>query len=486
MKAKKLAAVALSLCLTVPMFSTIVSAADGSLMFSDPQTKVGEEVSVDLVVRSGNSAVGDADITMSYDTSALQFESGEGVTADSDGKLTYSGSGDGTAKELRTTMTFKALKMGDTTITVDSSKAYLYSDETLTLDQGSSAIKIGQADDGSTEIEANGSESTGAATDITVNVNGTDYNFSEEFATSAIPVGYSETTKTFNGEEHKFVANEAGVTLGYLVDASGEGKFFLYNEDDSTFVPYTELKISDTTSIILLADNGGAKLPDSYQEGELTVADQTYPYWANPENDRYDLLYAVNTRTGEKGFYQYDSQDGTYQSVDVQTTDSTKKEAKGIVGKLESLVKEHPIVLLAGGALIVVVLLVLMIMFAVKLVHRNQELDDLYDEYDIPFEDEEDEEDDEPVTAKKSDRKAFGRKKVKDDDYDDGYDDDFNDDYDAFDEEYADYDFDDDYDDDYDDEYDAPTGNTRNIGRSAKKSKKGRKSDDYDVDFIDL
>ena len=171
------------------------------------------------------------------------------------------------------------------------------------------------------------------------------------------------------------------------------------------------MKISDTTSIILLADNGGAKLPDSYQEGELTVADQTYPYWANPENDRYDLLYAVNTRTGEKGFYQYDSQDGTYQSVDVQTTDSTKKEAKGIVGKLESLVKEHPIVLLAGGALIVVVLLVLMIMFAVKLVHRNQELDDLYDEYDIPFEDEEDEEDDEPVTAKKSDRKAFGVKK---------------------------------------------------------------------------
>ena len=489
MKAKKLAAVALSLCLTVPMFSTIVSAADGSLMFSDPQTKVGEEVSVDLVVRSGDSAVGDADITMSYDTSALQFESGEGVTADSDGKLTYSGSGDGTAKELRTTMTFKALKMGDTTITVDSSKAYLYSDETLTLDQGSSAIKIEQADDGSTEVEATGSTAAGTATDITVSVNGTDYNFSEEFATSAIPVGYSETTKTFNGEEHKFVANEAGVTLGYLVDASGEGKFFLYNEDDSTFVPYTELKISDTTSIILLADNGGAKLPDSYQEGELTVADQTYPYWANPENDRYDLLYAVNTRTGEKGFYQYDSQDGTYQSVDVQTTDSTKKEAKGIVGKLESLVKEHPIVLLAGGALIVVVLLVLMIMFAVKLVHRNQELDDLYDEYDIPFEDEEDEEDeedDEPVTAKKSDRKAFGRKKVKDDDYDDGYDDDFNDDYDAFDEEYADYDFDDDYDDDYDDEYDAPTGNTRNLGRSAKKSKKERKSDDYDVDFIDL
>ena len=39
---------------------------------------------------------------------------------------------------------------------------------------------------------------------------------------------------------------------------------------------------------------------------------------------------------------------------------------------------------------------------------------------------------------------------------------------------------------DYDDDYDAPTGNTRNLGKSAKKSKKGKKSDDYDVDFIDL
>lgn len=66
----------------------------------------------------------------------------ERVTADSDGKLTYSGSGDGTATELRTTMKFKALKMGDTTITVNSSKAYLYSDETLTLDQDLPQLRL--------------------------------------------------------------------------------------------------------------------------------------------------------------------------------------------------------------------------------------------------------------------------------------------------------------------------------------------------------
>ena len=52
-----------------------------------------------------------------------------------------SGSGDGTATELRTTMKFKALKMGDTTITVDSSKAYLYSDEAAKIFAASNAIQ---------------------------------------------------------------------------------------------------------------------------------------------------------------------------------------------------------------------------------------------------------------------------------------------------------------------------------------------------------
>ena len=45
---KKAAAMILSVCLTVPMFGTIVSAAQGQLMFSDPETKVGETVDVSL------------------------------------------------------------------------------------------------------------------------------------------------------------------------------------------------------------------------------------------------------------------------------------------------------------------------------------------------------------------------------------------------------------------------------------------------------
>ena len=65
---KKLAAVLLSICLAVPMSGVLVFAADGRLSFSDPETKVGENVNVDLAVRSGEGNIGDVSVTLSYDT----------------------------------------------------------------------------------------------------------------------------------------------------------------------------------------------------------------------------------------------------------------------------------------------------------------------------------------------------------------------------------------------------------------------------------
>ena len=121
---------------------------------------------------------------MSYDATSLEFVSGTGVQADGSGKLTFSGSGTGSETELRTTIEFRALKAGDTTINVDEYTAYLYSDESLNLSQGSSAVKINAADDGSTSIEASSTAGTAAATDVKVTVDGVEYSFSEAFTST--------------------------------------------------------------------------------------------------------------------------------------------------------------------------------------------------------------------------------------------------------------------------------------------------------------
>lgn len=508
---KKLTAVLLSVFLAVPMFGIIANAAEGTLMFSDPETQVGETVSVDLVVRTQGEAIGDADITMSYDTTALEFISGEGVEADGSGGLTYFGSGTGSQSELRTTMQFRALTAGETTITVTGSTAYLYSDETLNLDEGSSAIQIAAADDGSTSVQTTDqttqpAESTpGETTDITVEVNGTQYNFSEAFTNSDLPNGYTETTLTFNGAERKFGVNDAGVYVGYLVDSSGSGRFFLYNEEDATFAPYVELAVSDTTTIIPLDEADAVSLPSGYQQVELTILDQTFPIWSQSGEERFYVMYALNIRTGEKSLYQYDTEDGTYQMFEAPAQEAEQTADGSLLDRIGSFMGDHVLVVLIAVAAVFLLLLILMIVFAVKLVHRNQELDDLYDEYDIPFDDEE--EDERPAVQKKS-RSQFAVRSEKEspedeipeeedevlvddsveyyDEDDEYFDDDeyYDDDDDYYDED------DDEFDDEYDDEYDNDEiednfpDDTADIGKREKSSNKD--NDNFEIDFIDL
>ncbi len=483
---KKLAGAALAVCLAVPVFGTVAFAADGVLMYSDPSTKVGENVSIDLVVQSDSGeTVGDVEVTMSYDPEALEFVSGEGFTADGSGSLTYSGTGDGA--ELRAPVTFRALKSGEATLDVESSSATLADGETLELTEGSSTVTIDAADDGTTEVEPSGATAgaaAGATTDIVVSVNGTDYNFSEAFTGTDIPDGFSETTLTFNGGERKFVSNEAGVVLGYLVDASGAGSFFLFNEEDATFAPYIQLVISDTTSIVPLSQAEGISLPETYQQVELTVQDQQYPAWSDPMAPRYYVLNALNTRTGETHLYQYDTDDGTYQYFITSEQGEETTAGLPIPGKVGEVINEHLVLFFAAGVALALILFILMIVFAVKLIHRNQELDDLYDEYDIPFDDE----DEAPEQEKKSSEESEDDDEYDDDEYDDEYDDDeydgdeYEDDDEYDDDEYDDDDYDD---DEYDDDYDEEAVSTTKIS-SRKDRKSDKADDDYNIDFVDI
>lgn len=476
---KKIAAVVLAVCLMVPFISIQADAAEGTLMFSDPQTKVGENVSVDLVVQSGGATIGDVEVVMNYDSTALEFISGTEVTSDGAGTLTYSHTGTGSETELRTTMEFRALKQGEANITVSGHTAYLYSDETLTLSEGSSVVTIDVGADGSTSVEAEGNreegKATAAATDVKVNVDGVEYSLSEAFTVAMIPEGYTETKLTYDGAERKFVTNETGVKLGYLVDAAGEANFFLYNEENATFAPFVEIHISETTSIILLNDPDEVKLSENYQLAELQVGDYTFPAWQDMEHDSYYAMYALNTSTGQKEVYQYDTVDGTYQRL-IETKSEEKEETledgDTVLGKMKNFVYKNFMIFVIVSALIGLIILIVLIVVAVKLYRRNAELDDLYDEYDIL-----DDTSDKPKTSKKSREQFAGYDEEEDEfgDEDDFLEDDYDDGYDYDDEDDYDYDYEDD-----DDEF-------FNDGDESETSKGQKdKNNAYNIDFIDL
>lgn len=435
---KKILAALVCVCMLVPCVTFVAYAANGRISFSDPSTAVGEMVDVKCVIKSTSGSLGDTSVTFSYDSSALRFNSGDGVSSSGGGTLTYSGNG-GSA-EVSFTMTFQALSEGETKLTVSGQDIKSSSGSKLTLDQGNSTIKIAAGDPSKiTQDTGDAGAATGEGT--TVDINGQSYQLNGEFADIDIPAGFTRTTMAYEGAERPMVVQEvSGVYLAYLTGSDGVSEFYVFDDDNATFFPFEQIDISDTSSIILLNDDS-LTLPSNYVLTTLTLNGHDFPVWGDSDREGFYLMYAVNSN-GEEGFYQYDSRENTYQRITVSVEETPQKEKKAgnsIFDKLQNIVDKYfKIVTVLFGA-VFLILLIAFIVTKVKLRNRDIELDDLYDEYGI------DSDDAEPAPKNKKNGKNVknqpavkqsSRKKVIDeDDFDDYEDEDEFDEYDSYDED---------------------------------------------------
>lgn len=471
---KKIAALMLTLCLTIPMYSVMSYAASGRVSFTDLQTKTGENVEVACALRAGTGSLESFNITLKYDPASLSFKEGNGVTKESDGVLKFSGKGDGTNK-IRFTMKFQALKAGTTKIEVTDATGTVTGGETVECVNGTSTIQIAEGENppAATPEQSQG-ENGGDTAQNGITISGKSYQFSEDFASSSIPVGFVETKLSYDGSERKFVRQENGnITLGYLVDGEGKGAFFLYNEEDATFSPYVQVTVSPSTSIVLLEKSKGVKVPSGYQKVKLTVNEHEFPAWQDKKNEGFYLVYAMDSK-GTKGFYQYDTAQESYQRYVTDGTDAADK-TTAKVSKLNNFITENLSMVILCTGLGILLLIIIIIVLAIKLRHRNLELDDLYEEYDIDvedddkfisFADEKELEEKTPVVEQEEDdffeeETENGFENEEDDFIEDFDAEDFDsedldeEDFDDDDEDFEDFDFDDD-------------------------------DDDFDIDFIDL
>lgn len=452
---KKVLAAIACVCVLATSVSLTSHAAGGRISFTDPSTAVGDMVDVKCVLKSSSGSLGSTSVTLSYDTSALKFKSGDGVTSGGDGTLTYTG--EGGSSDVSFTMTFQALTEGATEITVASQDVKSSSGSEIQLTEGKSTVTIAAGDPSKivddTQTTEGGDTATGG--DITVDVSGTSYTLSD-FVEASLPAGFTKTTVNYEGADRPMAYNEtSGIYLAYLTSSEGNSNFFLYDDSNATFSPYEEIDISDTTSIVLLSDTS-VKLPSNYAQTTLTLNGQDFPVWQDNDKDGFYLMYAINNN-GTKNFYEYDSQENTYQRCEVQQdtgASTAKKKANGFFDKMQNVVDGHFKIFAIVFIVIFLFILIRLIVVRVKLRNRDIELDDLYDEYGIDLEDEEPE----PVTKKKNKKKEEpapkkGKKKkvVDEDDFDDYDEDEFDEDDDYDDDDR--YDEDDDYaDDDYADD----------------------------------
>lgn len=478
---KRIAALLLTVALMVPCISEVVLAADGVIYFSDLETTVGATFTITGTVVNRTGSLGNVTVEMSYDTAYMQFLSGDGVNADSDGNLTYTGTASGDTLEF--TMEFQALQEGSTRMEQGTATVTTADGSTLECDSGYADITIGPGDPSLIVQSGNTTE---------VTVDGQTYTLSEDFTDNAIPQGFSRGEFTYNDTTYAGAVQEsAGVTLAYLVDSSDEGDFWVYNADDSSFSPCEEVMISDTYSLLLMDGTNAVSLPSSYSDSAIEISGKEIPAWSSPDREGFYVLYGVNS-DGDASLYLFDSLEHTYQRMETPASQSSDgNSSSGLWDRISGFITDHLLWIVVGVACFAVIILVFLIVLGVKLLHRNKELDDLYDEIDAG-------QDDRPA-ARNSNRNQFLRSQDDDDLDDDYYDDDEYFDDDDDDDYYEDDYYEDDELDDlrkefqssrkdsghqYDDYYDEDDFEEDAPALSRRKS--GKKNDTYEMDFIDL
>lgn len=470
---KKIATILLSVCLIVPCFSVMALAANGVIFFSDLETSVGDEFTITGTAVVSGDVIGDATIHMTYDPSYMRFEEGDGVNADTDGNLTFKGSGDGSSDRIEFTMKFQALQEGSTRLEQGDATVTDSAGSSVACEEGYADVTIGAGDPSKIKDVANGAS---------VTIDGQEYTLSGDFSDSMIPAGFTAGEITYNDSTYKGAVQEkTGLQMAYLVDGDGKGDFWMYDSSDSSFSPAEQVVISDTYSIVIFDAGSKVSMPSKYAKGNLEINGKTFEIWDEPDRDGFYVLYAVNN-DGEESLYLYDSVEHTYQRMETPKSATTpdKKSASKFDAILEKI-SDHLIWFVAAAAAVIVILLVIFLLVSVvKLHNRNRELDDLYDEYEL--DDEPQRNPVKPIQPVKAEKKSQFKKRQ---------DDDFEDDYDDFDDDY----YDDDFDDDYDDE--GISDDTRSVDEfddddfdsfddyNIKKEKR-KKGDTFEMDFIDL
>ncbi len=427
MKNKKI--LAMVACAGVLLTGTpvITYAATGNIEFSDPNTKVGDTVEVKCMISVSDDTLTKDEIILSYDTSALKFISGDKVTDSGNGTLTCTGNAG--AKGETFTINFQALREGGTQILVAKQNINTQGEASCNFPAGNATVNIAAGDaskvetvateakevskeatdsEKKTEEAADEKESQKEEADSTVEVDGVAYSISD-FDEKELPQGYKKAAVTYKDKDYSMGYKEkTGVYLAYLKprenkedsenkdnkenkeETANQADFFLFDNETETFSPYAEIAISETATIVVLSDDN-VDIPSKYQETTLTLNDKEFPVWQNMERDGYYLIYALDSN-GEKSFYEYDSEEDTYQKCDIdqeleeeQTDeiamlDESKEAPEGFLGTIYQTIMNNLYLFAGVVGVIILLLIVRLIILRVQLSRRDSEIDEIFQE----------------------------------------------------------------------------------------------------------
>ena len=376
-------AVSVMLLLSVSVFAGTVTAT------GDKETAaVGDTYTVNIVIDGAEGAAVAPDVSVHYDVNRLEFVSCTGE---------YGGGGGGlvTINSSNADLTFNILSGGqadvDVFATFDGDSEPQIVTATVMVD-GEDTAKINE----------NAREDTGTGIEAGTVATADGKYVSSVFADEFMPVGFSKTTVTY--EEQMVEAAQfdmGGIVLLYVTDADGNnGNFDMYDQTTGELSDFLQISGIENRFIIALKAGPDVSVPDGFTKATLNWNSQTleaYAYTgeageaasgeavsggvAPVDINDFFLIYAISSE-GNKGWYMYDQNEGTYQRY-VQNLHAGGKD--NISGSGENLISKITgpsadseeggvnvmLIIVIACAVLLVALIVTVIIMAVKLHEFN-------------------------------------------------------------------------------------------------------------------
>ncbi len=379
---------ALSLFFTLQAF-----AATGQISFSDPSVTLGSDVNVTMKVKSGDGTLSRADITVNYDASLIEFQSGTDAEGGAGTVRIHGASNGANTGVLEYNLKFKTLSAGTAAIKIASQEVY-DTDESMVeiTHSGSSTVTIASQNAASTNAQLSSLQvSPGTLTpefssDITAYdvIVGTDVN---TLAINAIAADQNAKVTVTGNDSLNMGENNVAV----VVTAPDGATQATYNikvtkqeggpsADDALTNTETRnegVKLSSKEKTITIMNPGSdVTIPTGFAESTIDIDGHQVKgwVWKQDTEHKYCIVYGMND-AGELNFYRYDLQEKTIQRyfadpVEAELQANAEKYPE-LVQKYDSLVTQYNHMFILCCALGVSVLALLVFIIVVLSNGRN-------------------------------------------------------------------------------------------------------------------
>ena len=303
--------------LLITLFALIVipfgvNAASGTVRVTgSSQVVVGNRITL-TVTLSSSTAIGSWEMDLSYNRNYLEL-----VSTNSEGNGTRMVNSSATGVTTKTyTFTFRALKSGSTTVSVDTYDAYAFSDlSKMSLSSSGKTVRIITQE----ELEASYSKDNNLKS---LAVEGFELTpaFSKDVTEYSVVVPENTTSITINAEENDSAASITGAGVQTVTPGTNTFSIVVRAENgaEKTYTLTVEVKdanpinveIGDETLTVVKIKEY-LPVPNAYQETTVNISDFEIPAYTS-EFTGFTLV-GLKDSSGNIELYIYNKEDNTYE-----------------------------------------------------------------------------------------------------------------------------------------------------------------------------